>query len=71
MISVKLDHALLDELEQFRADRNGPPRGRMAYDDAINVIVKDWLLGQGYVPLSEDGEEEIIRMMDADNVSKG
>ena len=35
-------------------DRNEPPRGRMTYDDAVNVIVWDWLMGQGCVLLLDD-----------------
>lgn len=29
----------------------------MSYEDAVNVIVRDWLMGQGYVPLPDDPEE--------------
>lgn len=54
MISVQLEEELLDGIEQFIADRDEPPRGRMTYDDAINVIVRDWLMGQGYFPLPDD-----------------
>jgi hypothetical protein len=54
MTSVKLDEELLDGVEQFIADRDEPPRGKMTYDDAINVIVRDWLMGQGYIPLPGD-----------------
>ena len=54
MISIRLDDDLLDGVEQFIAHRTEPPRGRMTYDDAVNVIVRDWLMGQGYVPLPDD-----------------
>ena len=54
MTSVKLEEELLDGIEQFIADRNEPPRGRMTYDDAINVIIRDWLMGQGYLFLPGD-----------------
>jgi len=54
MISVQLDDALLDGVEGFIADRDEPPRGRMSYDDAINVIVRDWLMAQGYIALPDD-----------------
>jgi hypothetical protein len=57
MISVKLDEELLDGVEQFIADRDEPPRGKMTYDDAINVIVRDWLMGQGYIPLPDDPDD--------------
>ena len=54
MMSVKLDEQLLDGLEQFIADRNEPPRGKMTHEDAVNVIVGDWLMGQGYLSLPDD-----------------
>jgi hypothetical protein len=57
MTSVKLDEELLDGVEQFIADRDEPPRGKMTYDDAINVIVRDWLMGQGYIPLPDDPDD--------------
>lgn len=69
MISVKLDEGLLDGMEQFIADREEPPRGKMSYDDAVNVILRDWLMSQGYLPLpGEDGE--IVRALDAAEVPK-
>ena len=27
---------------------------KMTYDNAVNVIVRDWLMGQGYIPLPDD-----------------
>ena len=54
MMSVKLDEALLAGLEQFTADRNEPPRGNMTLEDAVNVIVRDGLMGQGYLSLPDD-----------------
>ncbi|QQR35296.1 hypothetical protein JI749_13120 [Devosia oryziradicis] len=56
MISVAIEDELLDGLEQFIADRDEPPRGRMTYDDAVNVIVRDWLMSQGYVPLPGEAD---------------
>lgn len=67
MTSVKLDKDLLDGVEQFIADRNEPPRGKMNYDDAVNVIVRDWLMGQGYMPLPDD-DDSIIPALDAAKV---
>ena len=54
MTSVKLDDALLAGIEQFIAHRNEPPRGKMSHDDAVNVIVEDWLIAQGYLALPDD-----------------
>jgi hypothetical protein len=57
MTLVKLEEELLDGVEQFIAERNEPPRGKMTYDDAINVIVRDWLMGQGFIPLPDDPDQ--------------
>ena len=70
MTTVKLNDDLLDGLENFIADRDAPPRGKMSYDDAINVIVRDWLMGQGYVPLPEAPEDTIVPSLDAARVPK-
>lgn len=39
----------------------------MTYDDAVNVIVRDWLMGQGYMPLPDD-DDSIIPAPDAAKV---
>lgn len=70
MTSVKLDEELLDGMEQFIADRDEPPRGKMTYDDAVNVIVRDWLMGQGYVPLPGD-IDDITPALEAAKVPRG
>jgi hypothetical protein len=57
MVSVEIEEELLDGIEQFIAARNEPPHGRMSYADAVNVIVRDWLMGQGYTPLPGDPDE--------------
>ncbi|UXN68058.1 hypothetical protein N8A98_00635 (plasmid) [Devosia neptuniae] len=67
MTSVELDEDLLDGVERFIADRNEPPRGKMTYEDAVNVIVRDWLMGQGYVPLPDD-DDSITSALDAAKV---
>lgn len=64
MTTVKLAEELLDGVEQFIADRDEPPRGRMSLDDAVNVILQDWLMSQGYVPLPDD-ESPILSAIDA------
>ena len=56
MTRIVVEEELLDGLEQFIADRDEPPRGRMSYDDAVNVIVRDWLMSQGYMPLPDDAD---------------
>lgn len=70
MTSVKIADELLDGLEQFIADRNEPPRGKMSFDDAVNVIIEDWLMAQGYIPLPDDGTT-ITPALDAADVPKG
>jgi len=46
-----LDLELKAGLDRFITARDEPPQGRMSTEDAINVIVRDWLMGQGYLPL--------------------
>lgn len=69
MTSVKLDEELLDGVEQFIADRNEPPLGKMTFEDAVNVIVRDWLTGQGYKPLP-DQPDEILPAVEAARVPR-
>jgi hypothetical protein len=70
MMRVQLDDELLDGIEQFIADRDQPPHGRMSHQDAVNVIVSDWLMGQGYIKLPGD-EQAITPALDAAGVPKG
>lgn len=69
MTSVKLDEELLDGIEQFIADRDEPPRGKMSYGDAVNVILEDWPMAQGYFPLPGQ-ENGITPALDAAEVPK-
>lgn len=69
MSSVKLDEELFEGIERFIADRDEPPGGTMTHDDAVNVIVRDWLMGQGYIPLPND-PDEITTALEAANVPK-
>jgi hypothetical protein len=70
MTSVKLDEELLDGVEQFIADRDEPPRDKMTYDDAVNVIVRDWLMSQGYIPLP-NADDAIIPALEAARCPRG
>jgi len=70
MTSVKLDEDLLDGLENFIADRDIPPASKMNYQSAVNVIVRDWLMGQGYVPLPDDDGNAIIPALVAADVPR-
>ncbi len=70
MISITLEEDLLDGVGQFIASRNEPPRGKMTYDDAVNVIIRDWLMGQGYIPLPDD-DDSITQALKAARVPGG
>ena len=54
MAKLEVDDALMEGLDRFMKDRDRPPRGRMTRDEAISVIVRDWLMSQGYMPLPDD-----------------
>lgn len=51
---IIVEDDLLEALERFIAHRDEPPRGRMSHNDAINVILRDWLVGQAYLDLPPD-----------------
>ena len=70
MTSVKIDDELMDGIENFIADRDEAPRGKMSHDDAVNVIIRDWLMGQGYIPLPEDPDDAIVPALEAAKVQK-
>ena len=54
MAKLELEDALLEGLDRFIEDRDRPPRGHMTRDEAISVIVRDWLMSQGYLQLPDD-----------------
>lgn len=66
MIRVEIEDGLLDGLDQFIADRDQPPRDRMSYADAVNVIVTDWLMAQGYLALLDDASPIVPALQAAD-----
>jgi hypothetical protein len=70
MTSVKVDDELLEGIEQFIADRAAPPAGKMTYEVAVNTIVEDWLMAQGYMPLPGE-DSPITPALDAAYVPKG
>nr|WP_314257331.1 hypothetical protein [uncultured Devosia sp.] len=69
MTTIKLEEDLLDGLENFIADRDQPPRGKMSYDDAVNIAVRDWLMSQGYLALPDD-PDTIVTAFDAAEVPR-
>ena len=69
-LQVLIESELSAGLDAFINQRDEPPRGRMTYHDAVNVIVRDWLMGQGFMPLPDD-PDEITTALDAAQVPKG
>lgn len=69
MARLDVDDALLEGLDRFIADRDRPPRGQMTRDEAVSLIVRDWLMSQGYVPLPND-PDTITTALDAAEVPK-
>jgi hypothetical protein len=67
MTTIKLDEELLDGIEQFIADQNEPRAGRRGYDEAVNVIVQDWLTAQGYYALP-GADDDIITVAEASDL---
>lgn len=61
----KLDEDLLDGIEQFISDHDEPPRGKMTHEDAVNVIVRDWLAGQGYLASPDDPDGVVTALVAA------
>ena len=70
MTTIKIDEDLLDGIENFVADHDNPPKGRMTHDEAVNTILRDWLMGQGYLAIPGDEEIEVVTAMDAAEVPK-
>jgi len=65
--SIRLEAGLEQGLVKFIDHRDEPPRGRMTADDAVNVIVRDWLESQGYLPLPSDAGA-VVKALDAAKV---
>jgi hypothetical protein len=65
--SIVLEDDLLAGLDRFISHRDEPPRGRMSSNDAINVILRDWLMAQGYLDLPPD-KNSITNALDAAKV---
>lgn len=64
---IALDVDLVEALEAFIEERDAPPAARMSWNEAINVVLRDWLTGQGYLALPD---EEIVPALEAANVPK-
>lgn len=67
--TVELDEEIASGVGKFIADRKDPPGGTLTFEAAINVIVRDWLQAQGYMPLP-NAQGEIVRAPDAAGVPR-
>lgn len=65
---LKLDADLQAGVEAFINHRDEPPRGRMTQSEAVNLVVRDWLTGQGYLALP--GQDGIVRALEAADVPR-
>jgi hypothetical protein len=65
--SIVIEDDLLAGLDRFISHRDEPPRGRMSGNDAINVILRDWLTAQGYLDLPPD-QDSITKALEAAKV---
>jgi len=54
-------------LDKFIADRDVPPEPRLSEAGALQIIVRDWLQAQGYVPLP--GGDGVVPLTDTDSLS--
>jgi len=54
---IALDVELTAALQKFIEHRDVPPSPRMTDNDAVNVIVRDWLTGQGFLELPEAADD--------------
>ena len=49
-----LDAATLAALDRFIDKSDEPPAPRLSRQEAINVVVQDWLMGQGFMPIPQE-----------------
>jgi len=66
-MSSWLTSELLSGIDRLIADRDTPPTPRLSREEALQMIVRDWLQGQGYVALP-DGET-VVRVSAASKVA--
>lgn len=66
---IALDDDVLEALDAFIADHEAPPAEPMTRQDALNIIIRDWLMGQGYMALPGD-DSQIVPAMEAAQVPK-
>lgn len=49
-----LDAATLAALDRFIDKADEPPAARLSRPEAISVVVQDWLMGQGFMPIPQE-----------------
>lgn len=52
-----LPRELLAGVDAFIKDRDEPPTPHLTRDEAVAVIVRDWLQSQGYIALPASADE--------------
>lgn len=62
-----VEATLLGALDSFIDQRDEPPNPRMTRQEAVNVILADWLVAQGFLPL-RDESEPVVNALDAARV---
>ena len=49
-----LNAATLAALDRFIDKADEPPTPRLSREEAISVVVQDWLMGQGFMPIPQE-----------------
>lgn len=52
-ITLRLPRDMLDALARFSAEQPAPQPSRT---EALRIILKDWLVGSGYLPAGQESE---------------
>jgi hypothetical protein len=52
-VRASLPPVVLDAIDRFIAKSDVPPAIRLTREDALVVIARDWLMGQGYLPIPQ------------------
>ena len=63
-VTITFEGDVVSGIDAFVADRTSPPVGTMTQAEAVNVALRDWLMGQGYLALP-GSSDRIIPALDA------
>ena len=55
-MSITVDAELLAGVDKFIEDRDERPSGRITRNQAVVMVIRDWLQAQGYLALENDLE---------------